>query len=1128
MVGRDFAEVLVGEDVSDRAIRGDDNVRQTREEVVRHLLAGTGTLPCRVEEREAVLHAVRRSTEAEQVLVVVGQAVVVGIVVRTVLGDAEQVLPPVGQVVAVFVGVDRVFGIDRAVGLHAAVDVDDIRLAGGDLRAVVVDERIPADRRRGIEILRIVVARVVLPPVGDAVAVRVVARLLPRIGRAVVPHLLARLREGAAHRDEIRRADKAVPDLEPAHGLVRAEALALALNEDVGVGEAVVAVFVEDGRRIGHRGVREHELRHAEVGGGHVDRSEVVAVHEAVYGTAVDERQVAHGVLDPRDDVVVVVDSRFYTALVPPANEQVALDAATRNALEIKEVRVERRYVARVGIAGVVAHRGIQYVLREARRSLRDVAFVDRTGERREVVVEDELRRKRRVAVVVVSAAIVVEPRLEDGVAILGRLGEAQRLHVVLADLVASPRAVPDAHFIDVALEVLLQVAEILFVLPGLDVVREEGVDVLLLRPCADQERARRAAVLAVQEAVCCGRVLVDKRHAVRRHERGRRRVLEKSVDVDDELGAVKGERDVRPLVERQRAAVDELAALRRVKPRLDRVVVVEHAVDLALRIEADAEVRAYCERIGVHRIAFVGDGAVDDRLRDARLLGHHPALDRELLEEVAGVHRPDLQVARDRVRIVAGQVERLATGRIVEPERIGRSANRRYDLHLVGRHVAVGVVAFVLLEAELVADESAEVYVAGGVGHGLKRGFFVVVIRRADPRHAAVGKGGRHDVVLRDKAGRRRALGEPQRRRIGMARHRVCNIGQKPFVVVSHAVAVGVSHWRAHAPGIEDGIVRLRRLQRVARQAAGAAERTRIRRVYPLVVPGVESGPRVGRNGILDVELRGNYVAELQHAATGSQSPACRLGSRGRRTEKRVEAVVHLVEIVHAVAVGIGDARVGRRVARNGVAVFGLETETNHRVVAVVSKRYRVQVLRIVELIAGQCTIPRIERRREIAGLPPTLFRPGVLQRGVAAANPVRDKRSAVGEPLLLRRVVDVVRLGDAGADGLDHLLHAGRDRFIVDKGPAVPRLGGIRGESRRIGGIKHGIARAGAAGRGEPEALRMITLAPGELAAHERRRDVVVAEVADGLRQVLLVVLESVVVEVDVALRLQERVPR
>ena len=37
---------------------------------------------------------------------------------------------------------------------------------------------------------------------------------------------------------EIRRADEVVPDLEPAHALIRAEALALALDEDVGVGEA--------------------------------------------------------------------------------------------------------------------------------------------------------------------------------------------------------------------------------------------------------------------------------------------------------------------------------------------------------------------------------------------------------------------------------------------------------------------------------------------------------------------------------------------------------------------------------------------------------------------------------------------------------------------------------------------------------------------------------------------------------------------------------------------------------------------------------------------------------------------------------------------------------------------------
>ena len=712
-----LAEVLVGEDVRDRTAYGDYHVRRAREEVVGHLLADAGVALRRVKEREAPFDAVGIVPETYDVLGVVGKSVAVGIVVSAERGDSEQFLPPVGDVVAVFVGHHDIGRVNRAVRLHAAVDVDDIRLAGGYLGAVVVDERIPADGRGGIETRRVVVARVILPPVGDAVAVRVVARLLPRVGGVAVPHVRAGLRESAAHRDEVRRADKVVPDLEPAHGLVREEAIASPLDEDVGVGKAVVAVVVEDIRRIGHCGVREHELRHAELSGGHVYRAEVVGVHEAVHGTAVHERQVAHGILDPRNDVVVVVDIRVDAALVPPADEQVSFDSAARLTLEVI-ANVEPSGVD-VGIGGVVAHRGIQDVLREARRSLRDVSLVDCARERREVVVKDELGRERRVAVVVVPRTLAVVPGVEHLVAVLRRIGEAQRLPVVLADLVACPRAVPDAHFVNIALEVFLQVVERLHVLAVLDVVREERVEVLLLRPCADQECARGATVLPVQEAVCGGRILVDHRHAVRRHKRGRRGVLRDAVQVDDEPGAVERERDMCPLVKRQRAAVDELAALGRVETRLDRVVVVEHAVHLALRIEADAEVRAYGVCVDVHRVALVGDGAVDDRLRHARLLGHHPALDRELLEEVAGIYRPDLHVARDRVRIVARQVERLAAGRIVEPERIGRLAHRRYDLHLVRRHVAVGVIAFVLLEAELIADESAEIYVARGIDYG-------------------------------------------------------------------------------------------------------------------------------------------------------------------------------------------------------------------------------------------------------------------------------------------------------------------------------------------------------------------------------------------------------------------------
>ena len=163
------------------------------------------------------------------------------------------------------------------------------------------------------------------------------------------------------------------------------------------------------------------------------------------------------------------------------------------------------------------------------------------------------------------------------------------------------------------------------------------------------------------------------------------------------------------------------------------------------------------------------------------------------------------------------------------------------------------------------------------------------------------------------------------------------------------------------------------------------------------------------------------------------------------------------------------------------------------------------------------------------------------MLEARPACGDVLRDKRRAVGEPLLLRGVVYRVGLDLArvGVDDLHDLPDAGRDRLVVDEAPAVPRLGRVRGGRSRIGRVEHREARARSvrvAGR-VAEALRMrghdplgrrIVLAFLELAAHEGRRDVVVAEVADRLDEILLVVLESVVVEVDVAARAEQSVVR
>ena len=214
--------------------------------------------------------------------------------------------------------------------------------------------------------------------------------------------------------------------------------------------------------------------------------------------------------------MVVVVDRGVDQAVVPPSDKQVARDPSARDALELEEVVVESRPVD-VGIRGVVAHRGVKHLGVESAGHLGDVGRVDRAWKRGEAVVEDELRRKRQVAVVVVARSCL-RVDLEDLAAVRGGVGIAHRLPVVCENLLTRPRAVPDAHFVDISLEVLLHVVERLHVHAELvDEVRIERVQVLRLRPCADEERARRGPVLVCGERGGVARILHYLHDAVRR-----------------------------------------------------------------------------------------------------------------------------------------------------------------------------------------------------------------------------------------------------------------------------------------------------------------------------------------------------------------------------------------------------------------------------------------------------------------------------------------------------------------------------------------------------------------------------------------------------------------------------------
>ena len=269
VVGRDLAEVLVRVEVAmDLALRVDRHVaryrvrlRRTRQEVVDHQLVLARTRLRRVEEREAVVDAVRGRTERKQVFGVVGEAVVVGIVLCAVLRDAPEVLPPVGDVVAVDVSGRGVGRIERAVRLQAAGEVYEVGLVGRHLDAKVVDRRIPVQRNLGIEVRAVVLAGILLPPVGKSVAGRVALRLLPGFGRrAVVPHLRTGLRVRTAERQQVGRADEAAADVVAVHVEDRLVGVAAQVEEPVQGEKLDVAVNPVVGARIRHRVVREHEL----------------------------------------------------------------------------------------------------------------------------------------------------------------------------------------------------------------------------------------------------------------------------------------------------------------------------------------------------------------------------------------------------------------------------------------------------------------------------------------------------------------------------------------------------------------------------------------------------------------------------------------------------------------------------------------------------------------------------------------------------------------------------------------------------------------------------------------------------------------------------------------------------
>ena len=448
----------------------------------------------------------------------------------------------------------------------------------------------------------------------------------------------------------------------------------------------------------------------------------------------------------------------------------------------------------------------------------------------------------------------------------------------------------------------------------------------------------------------------------------------------------------------------------------------VEAAVEAAFRRDADAEVRAHLRHVVRHRRGAVDGAALQDRLRAVKRFGLDPGLDGELAERVVGLVVQAVGAAglRDGGRLLAREPDRLAAVGIRELEGV-RTRRGRPDLFVaVGDPVAVRIVTLVLLEGE---EE-----VLGGAVARLARA------RREGPVEVEILV---LRVVLRRVARQVRSGGvrHPQRRRVRVGGLRAGHVDDERFLEVADAVAVGVGLGRSHHPRI---------LQRVE-EAVGAV-------AHPV---GHAEDPRPAHPGVVpeaDVE---RVVAVGGADQVAHDHPAFQSVHDG--AEQRVEAVEELVVVVHVVAVGVPQARVGAGVAERaqGGAFAEKRRRRQHDAVAARLSVVFGDILREARDGGG---IPRAGRPREVAERAEVV---GGREGGEAGV----DRRRAEG------LAVHVVHLQEA-----DELLARRR-------------------------AVRH-------------------------RAAHEGRHRVVVAQVAERLRQVFLEVLQAVLVEVEVATRARARV--
>ena len=735
-------------------------------------------------------------------------------------------------------------------------------------------------------------------------------------------------------------------------------------------------------------------------------------------------------------------------------------------------------------------------------------------------------------------------------------------LEVVGGNLAAGTRAVPEAHFVDAALEEIVR--------KGRPAPRRLA-EVERGRAGRTPAQHRHARQHRVARAHAAHRLAVeaDRLDAVGGDERRAQRAGADAVDVDRERHAIVGRREVHPRVVRQHAARHAAGILGRV---------LEFRKGTAVRVDAEREVEAD-DRVGVGVVpaAVVGRAAENVLLGAGDgVLGPHPRLDRELLEEI---HAEAVALGRhERGRHArigrAAEPDALATGGIAVVQRIARRLGRHLQFDGVAASVVVGIIALVLLErydvvvvgaVEEVAFREYEreerrghlallvvgrvvgeliAVVERRVGRARDHLDRIFVAARQRHRHAVEAAGGVlvPDVVAirvlhghpdRDRVGRDRRVGHPQRRRVGVQRARRSHIGQQRLFVVPETVAVGIALGRAHQP---------RRAQRIVDGGLG---------VVP-AVPGVP--PRVdGIAGRLGNHVLADNVARLVLAHLAQQ---------------RVQAVEQLVEVVHAVVVGIPLARIGAEVHVRVVDQAGHTGAAAQHLDRVRDRDHDGRHLALDaadERGIGHGRVGVGRDRRSPAGVGRTRLGPvgrhgaGPVRRGA----PVLPEQIAQAVVQLNRHhvLVLILHIGDdirarqhvAVAEVHAHIVPgARRIREVAEFGEIVA----IRLRQRPVRevlvaelvaqelqlerGVGPGVAdlqeavravhRIGAPFAGLHDEIQRQRIEPDgrAVAPEERRPFVVIAEVTHRLHHVFLPVLETVAVPVLVGIADDERVAR